>query len=208
MTTAMKNREKSCRAGLGAAAFLAAALLNLSAPAAESLSGRLLAATPDLTDPNFARTVIYMVRHDGNGAFGLVINEPVAEVPLDRLLADSLPEGKVPPDSSVLVHYGGPVRPGTGFILHSPEIMPAGSERIGAEVAISQDAALLEDSAAGRGPKHLLFIRGYAGWAAGQLEGEIARGGWYVLDWDEALVFGGDHGSKWDRAIALSGLEL
>ena len=208
MTGATNIQERTRRAVLGAAALLAAAVLSLPAPAAESLSGRLLAATPGLTDPNFARTVIYMVRHDSNGAFGLVINEPVAEVPLDRLLADSVPEGKVPPDSSVLVHYGGPVQPGAAFILHSPEVMPAGSERIGAEIAISQNAKLLEDNAAGRGPKHLLFIRGYAGWAAGQLEGEIARGGWYVLDWDETLVFGSDHGSKWDRAIALSGLEL
>ena len=98
MTGATNIQERTRRAVLGAAALLAAAVLSLPAPAAESLSGRLLAATPGLTDPNFARTVIYMVRHDSNGAFGLVINAPVAAVPLDRLLADSVPAGNVPPD--------------------------------------------------------------------------------------------------------------
>ena len=60
----------------------------------------------------------------------------------------------------------------------------------------------------GMGPRHLVFALGYAGWAPGQLESEIERGGWYVIDGDTSLVFGGDHAGKWQRAVALHAPEL
>ncbi len=134
-----------------AVAGLLLVLANAAAQAnAETLSGRLLIAAPDLTDPNFSRTVIYMLSHDESGALGLVINEPMGEVPLDLLLkgqgteAEAGKEGPEKPGDPMLVHYGGPVDPGRGFILHSTDVMPPGSVQLGEDIAVSGKQKMLE----------------------------------------------------------------
>ena len=76
------------------------------------------------------------------------------------------------------------------------------------KVAYSRDPTQLRSLTGDKGPRHLVFALGYAGWAPGQLESEIRRGGWYVIDWDESLVFGTDHAKKWQRAVALHAPEL
>src|SRR5512134_1020502 len=109
------------------AALLAAVLVMLAVaeastepPGRRSLAGRLLVATDTLRDPRFARSVIYVARHDAQGAFGLVINMPVGEIPFERVLR---PFGlEVPPGSgNVRVHYGGPVDEERGLVLHTPD---------------------------------------------------------------------------------------
>jgi putative transcriptional regulator len=177
-----------------------------------TLAGRLLIAVPEMQDPNFAQTIVYLVRHDPHGALGVVVNAPMGEVPLDRLLESETPGGdQAAPDEtgpSIVVHYGGPVGRLQGSILHSTDVMPEGSVRVDQEVAYSPDTQLLRTLIGEKAPRHLLFALGYAGWAPGQLESEIKRGGWYVIDWDESLVFGGDHAKKWQRAVALNAPEL
>ena len=88
------------------------------APPRRSLAGRLLVATDAIRDPRFVRTVIYLARHSEEGALGFVINVPMGEVPFERALQ---PLGvETPPGSGNLqVHYGGPVEPGQGFVLHT-----------------------------------------------------------------------------------------
>lgn len=200
------------RAAVAVLALLAWTLQPAPAPAAEDdLTGRLLVATPGLTDPNFARTVIYLVRHGAKGALGVVVNQPMGEVPLDRLLGTKKPEGEASGNaagSSVLVHYGGPVEQRQAFILHSPDVLPESSVKIDEAVAFSRDRETLFALEQGRGPRHLLLALGYSGWAPGQLEAEIARDSWYVVEGDESLVFGTDHGAKWQRAIARHAPEL
>ena len=90
------------------------------APPRRSLAGRLLVATDAIRDPRFVRTVIYLARHSEEGALGFVINVPMGEVPFERALQ---PLGvETPPGSGNLqVHYGGPVEPGQGFVLHTPD---------------------------------------------------------------------------------------
>lgn len=176
------------------------------------LTGRILVATPELRDTNFERTVIYMIRHNKGGALGLVVNEPMGEVPLRKLLGaegqDKIQAGQADASSPVTVHYGGPVEPRQAFILHSTEVMLTGSVKVGDKVAFSNQRETLESLTGLERPRHLVLTLGYAGWAPGQLESEIEQGSWYVAEWDEFLVFGKNHAAKWDRAIARYGPEL
>ncbi len=176
-------------------------------PGAGSLTGQLLVATPELNDPRFVRTVIYMVRHDANGAMGLVVNRPFKEVPiallLDRLGADS--KGV---RGAIRLHYGGPVEPGRAFMLHSAEYAAEGTQVIAGGFALTGEAEVLRAIGAGAGPRRALFALGYAGWGPGQLEGEFRAGAWVTVPADPALVFEGNADDKWERAMARRKIDL
>jgi putative transcriptional regulator len=176
-------------------------------PPWRSLTGQMLVATDDLHDPRFVRTVIYMVRHESTGALGLVVNRPVGTAPLARVL-ESLGRDAAGVSGDILVHYGGPVEPARGFVLHGAEWTGGDSRVVQPGVAISSDPAVFEAIAGGTGPPRFVFALGYAGWAAGQLEGEIHRGSWIVIDADEALVFDDNAATKWNRAMARRKITL
>ena len=165
------------------------------------LNGQFLVATPEMGDPRFAETVIYMINHDERGAMGLVINSPVAKGPLSDLFKALGREPK-PTEKSVIIHYGGPVEPQRLYVLHSSDYTAKSASVVAPGVALSGDPAVLEDIARGKGPRQSLLIFGYAGWAPGQLEGEIKAGAWFSLPADPALIFDGDAETKWDRAMA------
>jgi putative transcriptional regulator len=183
--------------------FCALSILRVVAEAGEpsdNLTGQLLVATPEMRDPRFAETVIYMLWHNAEGAFGLVINRPLAKGPLEDLLKGfgiDNPEAK----GEIIVHYGGPVSPRAGFVLHSDDVLLADSTKVANGIAMTADASLLEAMARGKGPRQSLFMLGYAGWARGQLEGEIMAGSWFVVPGDSALIFGKDASQKWQQAI-------
>lgn len=213
----MSSFNGVCLPGLRAALLLLALLTAIlpSRPAAtaeDDLTGRLLIAVPDLKDPNFSGTVIYLVQHGAKGALGLVVNEPMGEVPFRRLLGTKGPGGGQAHDDAdspkLPVHYGGPVEPRQAFILHSPDVLPESSVKIDAQVAFSRDRELLYALEKGKGPEQLMLLLGYSGWAPGQLEAELERRSWYLAEWDESLVFGRDHAAKWHRAIARYAPEL
>lgn len=176
--------------------------------AEESLAGQLLVATPELDDPNFRETVVYMVHHDHDGAMGLVINRVLGTGPLDRMLEGL---GIAPNGESKLelrVHYGGPVEPSRVFMLHSPDYHAADTLDVSDIAALTVSPGILEDMAAGRGPERSLFALGYAGWGPGQLENELAAGAWFVVEPDEALLFDEETETKWRRAFDRRGIDL
>ncbi len=213
MCSFVEFRDWPRRAAICLTAILALLVLPGQARKSEpSLTGHLLVAVPEMKDPNFAKTVVYLVRHNRRGALGIVVNEPMGEVPVDLLLGKRKAEDGAPEPAEagpqVLVHYGGPVERRAPFILHSTDVMAETSVKVNKQVAFSRDHELLRAVVSGTGPRHLVFALGYAGWAPGQLESEIERGGWYVIDWDAALVFGTDHAGKWQRAVALHAPEL
>ena len=182
----------------------AAAAPRAVAQAAPGLAGQFLVAADTLRDPRFARTVIYMVRHDATGAMGLVVNRPVRDMPLGPLLRKFGRDDRGV-TGTVRAHYGGPVEIGQGFLLHTAEYATEGTERVAGDIAMTPTPGVLTalgDIARGAGPRKSLFAIGYAGWAPGQLEGEIERGAWITVPADEALLFDEDPARKWDRATA------
>ncbi len=173
-----------------------------------SLSGRYLVASPELNDPNFRKTVIYLVHHDAFGAMGLVINRLMAEGPVGSLLEAFGIDGDPGAEALVKMHYGGPVEPESSLILHRSDYQNGSTADIGNHLAVSSSDDVLADLALGRGPDESLLILGYAGWASEQLENEITAGSWYVVDSDETFLFDDDIATKWQRAMALRGFEL
>ena len=181
-------------------------------PAAEGrktggLTGQLLVARPEMNDPRFSGTVIYMVRHDANGALGLIVNRPFEEIPI-ALLLRRLGLEHEGAGGSILVHYGGPVDPGRVFVLHTTDYRGEGTQVIADGIALSGNPGILRAIGAGTGPRRALLFLSYSGWAPGQLEREIEAGGWIVARADPALVFDDDHETKWERAMGRRGIDL
>ena len=171
------------------------------------LAGQLLVATQKIKDPRFAKTVIYMVRHDKTGALGLIVNRVYGSGPMEEFLKgfniDAAGTG-----GDIQLHYGGPVAPEAGFILHTADYNGPGTHVVDDRMAMTTERSVLKAISEGHGPRLSLFAFGYAGWGAGQLEGEIKRGDWFSTPADEELIFGEDQNGKWDRASGKAGLKL
>ena len=183
------------------ASLWAATTPNAPEPSAPpSLVGQLLVASPSMGDRRFAQTVILMVRHDHTGAMGLVINRPVGEQPLARLL-EAFGAGAEGAAGSVRVFVGGPVQPELGFVLHSAEYKRPETVSIDARFAMTASRDIFRDMATGSGPKKSLFTFGYSGWGPGQLEGELKVGAWFTAPADTALVFDTDRDKVWEIAV-------
>jgi putative transcriptional regulator len=166
-----------------------------------SLAGQLLIATPAMRDPRFDHAVILMLRHDQDGAFGIVINRPLGQRPLaDLLQAAGAKDTTV--SGNVQVFNGGPVQPNVGFVVHSTDYHRAETLDVGGRVAMTSSREVLRDIADKKGPAKALIAFGYAGWAPGQLEAELARNVWYTAPEDPQLVFDDDRDKVWEHATA------
>ncbi len=173
-----------------------------------STAGQLLVATPDLQDPNFVRTVVYIVRHSQNGAMGFVVNRAIGDVAaadLARVLA--IEETSV--SGAIRVHAGGPVEPRFAFVLHSRDYAVDGTVVVSTDMAFTaQDDLTVALFAAKAAPRRRLVVFGHAGWAPGQLDAEIEANAWIVVPAEPDLVFDDDLATKWGRALALFELRL
>ena len=192
------------RAGQNAARLavvIAIVLHGATAAAGERfLTGQLLVASNEMKDPRFAETVIYLVKHSDEGAFGLVVNKPVTKGPVSEILKGFGIDGKGA-KGEIMVHYGGPVGRDQGFVLHSDEMILTSSAKVKDGIAMTADAKMIQAMAQGKGPRQALLIMGYAGWAPGQLESELRANSWFSVGADKSLVFGNDAEKKWRQAM-------
>jgi putative transcriptional regulator len=172
-----------------------------AAAAQEFLTGQFLIAAPGMGDPRFYHAVILVVRHDKEGALGIVVNRPVETEPLRRLLED-LGQSGSGASGKVEIFAGGPVQPEVGFVLHSAEYKRTGTLAIDGKVAMSSSPAVLRDIASGKGPKKYILAFGYAGWGPGQLEAELDEQAWFTAPDDPTLLFDADRATLWQTALA------
>jgi putative transcriptional regulator len=172
-----------------------------AAEAPPSLKGQFLIATDTMRDPRFDRAVILMVQHDSDGALGIVINRPLGEKPLADLLA-AFGDKDFAATGSARIFLGGPVQPEVSFVIHGTDYRRPETLDIDARFAATPSRAVLRDIARSSGPMKNLIAFGYAGWAPGQLEGELARNVWYVAPADPGLVFDDDRDKVWEHATA------
>jgi putative transcriptional regulator len=180
-----------------------------------NLTHHFLIAMPGLQDEVFSRSVVYLCEHSERGALGLVINKPSdinlrnlfekVELPLHRSDLKEAP-----------VLQGGPVQTERGFVLHeaisagedSAEAVYASTmfiEGAGLEMTTSKD--VLEALSTGAGPRKVLVSLGYSSWGEGQLESELAENSWLTVGADPAVIFDTPIEQRYDRALALLGLQ-
>jgi putative transcriptional regulator len=169
---------------------------------------------PVMSDPRFARSVIYLCAHSEDGAMGLVINQRASHISFPDLLERL---GIVPPGTedglsndalSMSIHVGGPVETGRGFVLHSADYFANDSTLpIENGVCLTATIDILKAIAAGQGPNRAILALGYAGWSPGQLESEIQANGWLNCPADADLIFDPDLETKYARALAKIGID-
>jgi putative transcriptional regulator len=177
-----------------------------SAPA-DPPPGNLLIASAQIQDPRFYHAVILILQHNQDGAFGIVINHPLASEKIADLLAAGGDDDKTV-DGTIPVVAGGPVQTELGFVVHSTDYRRAETMSVDGKVAMTASKEALRDIGHHKGPSKCFFAFGYAGWSAGQLEGEIARKDWFTAVEDNELVFDADRGTVWDKALARRGTDL
>ena len=182
-----------------------------------NLGRHLLCAVPQLQDPNFKRSVVLMLEHNNEGALGLVLNNPlpnkVAEV-ADGLDLQWVGQG------DETVRLGGPVEPMRGWIVHDQATWDPSADEIMPGVYLT--TSLEPVTRAGRKTigapgSSFLFLLGYAGWHAAQLEGEIAAGSWVAVPLaeqpaaysgvDPRWLFDTDPEDMWDLALRSIGVD-
>jgi putative transcriptional regulator len=179
------------------------------------LDGQMLIAMPALQDGPFTRSVIYICAHSNDGAMGIIVNHPAANINFPDLLVqlEVIPAAdriQLPPRAeTVKVLKGGPVETQRGFVLHSSDFFIEDSTLpIDDGVCLTATLDILKAIARGKGPASAVLALGYAGWAAGQLESEIQGNGWLHCSADAELIFGADIESKYDKALRKIGINL
>jgi putative transcriptional regulator len=164
-------------------------------------AGRLLVATPLLGDPHFARTVVYLLEHDGGGTVGVVLNRP-SHTPVGQVLPDWHDAVSGP----AVVFGGGPVQPDGALCLGQLDDGVSGIREVVdgvSTVDLDGDVTVVAPNA-----RRLRVFAGHAGWAPGQLDAELAEGAWWVLLGGPDDLFSDAPGSMWRRVLRRQGPPL
>src|ERR1700758_4096207 len=185
------------------------------APKRGYLDGQMLIAMPSMRDERFSRSLIYVCAHSSEGAMGIIVNQPAANIKFPDLLVqlEVIPAADIiqlpRKAGTVKVLKGGPVETGRGFVLHSADFFIENSTLpIDNGICLTATLDILKAIARGNGPASAILALGYAGWAPGQLEQEIQQNGWLHCTADPELIFGTDTATKYERALRKIRIDL
>lgn len=172
---------------------------------AQFLSGQFLLATPGMSDPRFQRAVIAMCAHDAGGAVGIGVGAIIGGLGFHDLLE----QFEIEPGGSdnAPVHFGGPVEPRRGFVLHSRDWGGQDTIDVAGRWALSASVDILRAIAGGKGPTRWIVALGYAGWGEGQLDGELTGAGWLHVRASPDLLFDTDAPRRWAAGLATTGID-
>jgi putative transcriptional regulator len=184
-----------------------------AAPTPGYLDGQMLVAMPGMMDERFSRTLIYLCAHSPEGAMGIVVNKPAADLSFPDLLVqlEIIPEAeriRLPQRvGSMQVLMGGPVETSRGFVLHSPDFyLDQSTLPIDDGVCLTATIDILRAIAKGEGPSSAVLALGYAGWSPGQLETEIQANGWLNCPADPELIFNTSLEARYELALRKIGI--
>jgi len=181
--------KHSCRAAL-----LALVALATAAFAQGSSKALFLIARPGMPDPNFRETVVLVTQEESAEATGVVVNRPS-----NRSLAEVLPGERFKPFKEP-IFFGGPVAPQGLFAVFQADRFSGAAVRMlpGLYLAVVPDSI---DALLNNPPPKIRFFSGYSGWAPGQLQAELDRGDWLVVDADAETVFQKDTSRLWQDMV-------
>jgi putative transcriptional regulator len=184
-------------------------MTKLTAPKAlgDNLRNHLLIAMPGMKDPLFGNSITYICDHSPQGAMGLVVNRA-----LDIHLSDIFEQmalGSHHRTGNWPILAGGPVSPERGFVLHPTDHHRwQSSLQVATDITLTASRDIMDALAAGEGPEHALFILGYAGWSAGQLEEEIKENSWLTVPADPEILFQTPIEQRWNAAARSLGIDI
>jgi putative transcriptional regulator len=162
--------------------------------------GKFLVASRQLLDPNFSQTVVLLIDYQEHGAMGLIINRPS-----ELKLSEALPEMQELQQRPDTIYLGGPVARNQLLLLIRTASPPEGSQQVFADIYLTSSPTVIErmikDS---KVEERFRLYAGYAGWGAGQLDNEIAMGGWHVMRADVETVFDRSAPEIWPDLIYRS----
>ena len=173
------------------------------------LTGQMLIAMPNMGDPRFEKSVIFMCAHDDEHAMGIIVNKPLADIELPELLEQlGIEPEEAVADASVF--FGGPVQTERGVVLHTLDYALETTVRLSHDLGLTATKEVLVDiggkNPSQPPPRRYLLAIGHAGWGAGQLEQEIAMNAWAHCDPDEAIIFNGAQSASWQSALSKLGV--
>ncbi|MGH8279511.1 MAG: YqgE/AlgH family protein [Gammaproteobacteria bacterium] len=175
--------------------------------AQDFLVNHFLIAMPSLMDPNFQQSVVYVCEHNAQNALGIVINRPTTVV-----LGDIFKQLSISVSDAALaarpVFQGGPVQTDRGFVIHEPAGHWDSTLKLGEELGVTTSRDVLAALAEGGGPSRSFVALGYAGWAGGQLESEIAANSWLSMPADRRIIFETPVAERWRAAAQMLGVDL
>lgn len=172
----------------------------------DDLRNHLLIAMPGMSDPMFVNSVTYICDHGADGAMGLVINRT-----LDLHLCDVFEQmdlGYSERTGGWPILAGGPVSTERGFILHPTGGQWQSSLQVTPEIVLTASRDIIDALSSGGGPEKALFVLGYSGWGAGQLEEEIKEDSWIVVPADPDILFNTPVEQRWSAAAQRLGIDM
>lgn len=173
-----------------------------------ALTGKFLIATSTLNDDEcFGHSVIYICSHGQNGAMGVIVNKRLDTYTFSDLTMQ-FPVKNYAKLNEVSLYSGGPLERVRGMVLHSTDYVRDGTIVIGNGIAVSSTNEIITDIAFDQGPHDKLVALGYSFWQPRQLEAEIFRNDWLVINSDKELLFHTKDEEKWQRAIDETGINL
>ena len=172
-----------------------------------NLTHHFLIAMPSMVDPHFAKSLTFVCEHNDQGALGVVVNRPI-EMNLHSLLEQVSIAPEREDFKSVAVHFGGPVQVDRGFVLHTPVGDWQSTLAVSSEIGLTTSKDILEAVARGDGPRQMLVTLGYAGWAPGQLEHELAQNAWLTVQATPGVIFDLPAEERLNGAMRLLGIDF
>ena len=171
------------------------------------LQNHFLIAMPQLEDPSFQQSVVYLCEHNENGAVGLIINRPMTAT-----VGDILSDMNLSFEDHELMHhailFGGPAHTERGFVLHETPGPWRSMLYVNEGIFVTTSRDILEAAAKQQGPEKLVVALGCAAWTAGQLEQEILANFWLSLPADKSLIFNLPYDKRYEQALARLGVNL
>ena len=171
------------------------------------LTHHFLIAMPNMVDPYFAKSLTYICEHNDQGALGVVVNRPI-DLSLQALFERINLAFEADDLRDIPVYFGGPVQTDRGFVLHQPVGEWHSTLKVRGSLGLTTSKDILEAVGAGAGPAKLLVTLGYSGWAAGQLEHELAQNAWLTVEAGEQIIFDLPAEEKLPAAMELLGVDF
>ena len=169
----------------------------------QHLTGKILLATPTVSDSYLNKTMVYICAHDKNGAMGVIINKMIPNMSVCSILKNLRVGAKGVQD--IDIHFGGLEDTDRCFIFHSDDYMSQGSMIISEHIALTINPDILRVITSDGGPERKMLCIGCCTWEPEQLEEEVASGYWVPIEADEALIFGDPRADKWSKALLKIG---